>query len=41
MLLPFRLISASLKQLNWDVTTDIIVKQNIYDVMKFLSNTEF
>ena len=27
MLLPFRLISASLKQLNRDVTTDIIVKQ--------------
>ena len=41
MLLPFRLISASLKQLSRDITNDIIVKQNIFDVMQFLSNSEF
>ena len=33
MLLPFRLISASLKQLRRGITNDIIVKQNIIDVM--------
>ena len=41
MLLPFRLISASLKQLSRDITNDIIVKQNIFDVMQFLANSEF
>ena len=30
MLLPFRLISASLKQLSRDITNDIIVKQPIW-----------
>ena len=33
MLLPFRLISTSLKQLSRDITNDIKVKQNIFDVM--------
>ena len=33
MLLPFHLISASLKQLSRDITNDIMVKQNIFDVM--------
>ena len=33
MLLPFRLISASLKQLSRDITNDSIVKQNIIDVI--------
>ena len=41
MLLPFRLISASLKQLSRDITNDIIVKQNLFDVMQFLSSSEF
>ena len=33
MLLPFRLISASLKQVSRDITNDVIVKQNIFEVM--------
>ena len=33
MLLPFCLISTSLKQLSRDITNDIKVKQNIFDVM--------
>ena len=33
MLLPFRLISDSLKQLSRDITNDIIVKENIFDIM--------
>ena len=41
MLLSFRLISASLKQISCDITSDIIMKQNISDVMQFLSNSEF
>ena len=41
MVLPFRLTLASLKQLIGDTTNDIIVKQNIFDIMKFLSNSEF
>ena len=41
MLLPFCLISASLKQLSRDIINDIIVKQNIFDAMQFLSNSEF
>ena len=41
MLLSFRLISASLKQLSRDISNVIIVKQNIFDVMQFLPNYEF
>ena len=41
MLLPFRLISASFKQLSRNITNDIIMKQNLFDAMKFLSNSEF
>ena len=37
----FRLISASLKQFSRNITNDILVKQNIFDVMKFLPNSEF
>ena len=33
MLLPFRLISASLRQLSRDITYDVLVKQNIFEVM--------
>ena len=33
MLLPFRLISSSLRQLSRDITNDIMVKQNIFDAM--------
>ena len=33
MLLPFRLISASIKQLSRDITNGIMVKQNLFDVM--------
>ena len=33
MLLSFRVISNSLKQLSRDITNDIMVKQNIFDVM--------
>ena len=35
MLLPFRLISGSLKQLCRDITNDIIVKQNIYSAQYY------
>ena len=41
MLLPFRLISSSLKKLSRDITNDTMVKQNIFDAMWFLSNSEF
>ena len=33
MLFPFRLISASLKELSRDIINDIIVRQNMFDVM--------
>ena len=33
MLLPFRLISSSLKKLSRDITNDTMVKQNIFDAM--------
>ena len=33
MRLPFRLISASLWQLSRDITYDVLVKQNIFEVM--------
>ena len=32
MLLSFRVILNSLKQLSRDITNDIVVKQNIFDV---------
>ena len=41
MLLTFRLISTSLKHLSRDITNEIIVKQNIFVAMQFLSNSEF
>ena len=41
MLLPFCLTWASLKQLSRDITNDIIVEWNIFDVMQFLLNSEF
>ena len=41
MYIYIRLISASLKLLWRDITNNIIVKQNIFDVMQFLSNSEF
>ena len=41
MLFPFRLISASLRHFSRDITNDMILKQNIFDLMYFLSNSEF
>ena len=41
MLLSFRLISASLKQVSRNINNDIIGKQNIFGDMQFLSNSKF
>ena len=40
MLLSFRLISASLKQLNREITNDSLVKQKIIDFTLILLNSE-
>ena len=39
MLLPLRVTSAKLKWLSLDITNDIIVKQNIFDVIYFYLNS--
>ena len=39
-MLPFLLISASLKQLSRDITTNVTVKQRILGVMYFLLNSK-
>ena len=39
-MLPFLLISASLKQLSRDITNNVTVKQRILGVMYFLLNSK-
>ena len=38
---PFRLISASLTQLSGDITNNMTVKQNIFEVVSHSSDSEF